>query len=165
MGLTVNFKVDGTEKVTIRQDNGDYITINAAEDYSFIMTDKTMMSTTFFVNRYQLYRPAEPVAGMHEDPNAAPRPTPEQINNDAKERGREQQTLAQRDEAARLGQAEIDKRASGENDGRGPLGNPTGPKSATETTRVTGSQAPKPGPAVSTPPAATKPSGNPSTRK
>lgn len=154
MGLTVNFKVDGTEKITVRQDNGDFVTINANEDRSFIMTDKTMMGTTFFVNRTQLDNSSTPVSGMHEDPNAAPRPTPEQIAADAKERGREQQTQAQHDEAARLGQKELDKRAQGENDGRGVLGNPTGPKSATETKNVTGSQT---GP---TSPSANKPSGD-----
>lgn len=108
MTTTVNVRVSGRYRAIVRQDNLEPVTINGEEDRSFILNDHPM-HTTFDITEESLSAPAATV-GLHEDPSAAPRPTPEQIAADQKERAREQETLAQRDAKVKEAEAEQDRK-------------------------------------------------------
>ena len=69
MAVTVNIKVSGAEMVKVRQDNGDFITINPDEDRSYIMTDAPGGGTTFYLNRV----PLDGTLSLFETPNVEPK--------------------------------------------------------------------------------------------
>jgi len=75
MAVTVNIKVSGAEMVKVRQDNGDFITINPDEDRSYIMTDAPGGGTTFYLNRV----PLDGTLSLFETPIPEPKPTPAPI--------------------------------------------------------------------------------------
>lgn len=109
MTTTINVKVSGRYRAIVVHGNRPAVVINGEEDHSFILSDHPMQEV-FVITEESAEAAWGGTVGLHEDPNVAPRPTPEQIAADTRERTREQETLAQRDAKVKAQEAEEDRK-------------------------------------------------------